>query len=152
MTWITTYIDRMATKVLTQITDDLDGSDDASTIAFSVDGVTYEIDLSERNAKKLHAAVRPYVEAGRRVAGRTRAGRRRPSLADARGFSTAKIREWAKSNGVQIGEKGRIPNEIMENYAAAMANGGGAPDKAPAKAAPAAKKAPAKKAAATAES
>ena len=65
----------MAQKVLTLLQDDLDGSDASETIMFGLDGVTYEIDLNEKNSAKLRRALEPFVAVGRRVGG-SRSGRR----------------------------------------------------------------------------
>jgi hypothetical protein len=63
----------MAKKVTVSFVDDLDGSAAADeTVAFTLDGVTYEIDLSTKNAEKLRAALQPWIQAGRRVRGRRR--------------------------------------------------------------------------------
>jgi len=49
------------------ITDDIDGTEARTTVRFALDGVDYEIDLSEANAKALREALQPYVAAGRVV-------------------------------------------------------------------------------------
>ena len=73
----------MAKKVTVSFVDDLDGKTAADeTVAFTLDGVAYEIDLSTKNAKKLRAALQPWIEAGRRVGGRRRNDRRREQDSD----------------------------------------------------------------------
>lgn len=110
----------MARREVVVLEDDLDGGDAAETIKFAVDGVSYEIDLNPKNAKKLRDAVAPYVAAGRKVGrggvvvgGRTARGR--GSAASDREQNRA-IREWAKKAGRQVSDRGRIPQEIVEEY------------------------------------
>ncbi|MGC4174425.1 histone-like nucleoid-structuring protein Lsr2 [Demequina sp.] len=103
----------MAQKVQVVLVDDVDGGEAAETVSFSLDGVGYEIDLSEANASALRDAFGPWIAAGRRVSGRRSAGRGR-----GRGSSDAgKIREWAKENGYKVSERGRVSAEIREAYA-----------------------------------
>jgi hypothetical protein len=108
----------MAKQIITVLTDDLDGGDADRTIEFGLDGVTYTIDLSEKNAGKLRKALDPYLAAAARV-GRTngrvvsRAGAA-PSRAN-RDQNQA-IREWATKNGYEVSERGRIPSSIVEAF------------------------------------
>ena len=63
----------MAKKVTVTLVDDFDGEGAADeTVEFGLDGVTYEIDLSSKNATKLRNDLKKWVEAGRRVGGRRR--------------------------------------------------------------------------------
>jgi hypothetical protein len=104
----------VARKEVVELTDDLDQSPASQTIQFAINGVEYEIDLSEKNAKKFNAALAPYVDSGRRVAGRRRFGGRR---ADATaGVDPKVIRQWANEQGIQISTRGRIPGEIVDRY------------------------------------
>lgn len=107
----------MAQKVRVLLIDDLDGSDAVETISFAVDGVTYEIDLNEKNAGDLRDAFAPWIGHARRSGGRRSAGRR--SSSSARNGDTAAIREWARSNGYEVSDRGRVPAEIREAYTAA---------------------------------
>lgn len=113
----------MAQRVNVVLVDDLDGNDAAETVAFSLDGVDYEIDLNEGNAAALREALARYVGAGRRVAGRkTGGGRRRGQRVAAGGDagpSAADIRAWARQNGWDVPERGRVSAEVREAYAAA---------------------------------
>ena len=104
----------MAQKVQVVLVDDIDGGDAAETLSFALDGVGYEIDLSEKNAAELRAALQPWIGAGRRVSGRRTASRGRSrSSSDA-----AKIRDWAKANGYEVSERGRVSAKVREAYAA----------------------------------
>ncbi|MFC4020109.1 Lsr2 family protein [Micromonospora sp. GCM10011542] len=110
----------MARKVITVLTDDLDGGKADRTVEFSLDGVAYTIDVSDENAGVLRKALDPYINAGRRI-GRgpvensTRTIRR-PSGAGMDREQNRAIREWAVKNGYKISERGRIPVEVVEAY------------------------------------
>jgi len=110
-------IDVMARKVSVVTTDDLDGSPDAKTISFGVDGVSYEIDLAAANKTRLAAAVAPYIAAGRK-AGRGRRGRARQLAAGGR-VDRAAVRAWAREADLTVSEHGRISTEVMSQYEAA---------------------------------
>jgi nucleoid-associated protein Lsr2 len=110
----------MAKQVITSLIDDIDGKPASQTIEFGLDGVSYSIDLSDRNADKLRAVLHPYIDAGTRV-GRVGAGpaRRpgRPGLPTRTSRDqTAAIREWAAKAGHEISNRGRIPARIVEAY------------------------------------
>jgi hypothetical protein len=104
----------MASKTIVTLEDDLDGGEADETLTFGLDGRQYEIDLSEKNATKLRTALAQYVAAGRR-AGRIPDQRRPTGGSDG---NAAVIREWAKANGYEMNDRGRIPLEIREAYAA----------------------------------
>ncbi|CAM4062864.1 Lsr2 family protein [Nocardiopsis rhodophaea] len=106
----------MAQKVEVLLVDDLDGGDADETVKFALDGKNYEIDLSERNAKKLRDALAKFVGAGRKAGGRAGGRGKARKAAPASGADTAKIRAWAKEKGYDISERGRIPAEIREAY------------------------------------
>ncbi len=110
----------MAQRTLVIIEDDIDGSDASETVAFSLDGTSYEIDLNEANAAALREAFAPYVGVARR-AGRARssAGRGSRRSAPSPASELGAIREWARANGHQVSDRGRIPAEIREAYEAA---------------------------------
>jgi hypothetical protein len=108
----------MAQKTIVQLIDDLDQGAAEETVSFGLDGASYEIDLSAKNAAKLRDALAIYVANARR-AGRSSAS----SSAPRRGRSgrgdreqTQAIREWARKNGFKVGEKGRIPANVLEAY------------------------------------
>ena len=111
----------MAQHFRVTYTDDIDGTDlgeTANTISFAFEGKQYSIDLSDDNAQALREAVAPYIEAGHRVTGaKTKAARKtagKTSPAD-----TKAIREWAHENGYDVSDRGRIPADVMDAYAAA---------------------------------
>jgi len=106
----------MAQKHIVQLIDDLDGVEAQETVAFSLDGTRYEIDLSERNANQLRDALSVYIANARRATryGTPANGRGRNHRADRE--QTAAIRAWARNNGYRIGDKGRIPSQVLEAY------------------------------------
>jgi Spy/CpxP family protein refolding chaperone len=107
----------IAKTVAVVVSDDLDGSAEATTVSFGLDGTAYEVDLSEKNRAKLERVMAPYIQAGRRInRSRGRAGVRRQSAGRS---DRADIRAWAKDNGLVVSERGRISAEIMEKYQAA---------------------------------
>ncbi|UED85627.1 histone-like nucleoid-structuring protein Lsr2 [Streptomyces profundus] len=111
----------MAQKVQVLLLDDLSGGEADETVTFALDGKTYEIDLNSENADKLRDALEPYVKAGRRAgSGRTARGRGRAAVAGATAGGatqdTAKIRAWAKENGYDVNDRGRVPANIREAY------------------------------------
>ena len=107
----------MAKKTLVTITDDIDGSEDAQTITFGFAGREYEIDLSEKNAAKLEKALKPYLEAGRRISPTSRKPGR--SAAASSTFDLTAVREWATANGIPVAARGRVAATVLEQYAAA---------------------------------
>jgi nucleoid-associated protein Lsr2 len=105
----------MAKRVQVIHTDDIDGSEAAETITFSLDGINYSIDLSEANAKKLREAFAPYVAAGERERG---ASTRRAGGGRRKSGSTAAtdVRAWAAEQGMQVSARGRVSAEVREAY------------------------------------
>lgn len=103
----------MAKKVQYLLVDDLDGGQADETVSFSLDGVAYEIDLSQQNAQALRDTLAQYVGSARRVGGRRGRGRGGRGRS---GSETAAIREWARSQGLKISDRGRIPADIIEKY------------------------------------
>jgi hypothetical protein len=112
----------MAQKVEVRLVDDLDGGEADQTVRFALDGVEYEIDLSGKNATALRKEVSPFIEAGRRV-GRSSAGRRSGGRSAASSSASNRernqaIRDWAKSKGMEVSDRGRISQELVDQYEA----------------------------------
>jgi hypothetical protein len=105
----------MASKTTVELIDDLDGKPAAETLAFGLDGVAYEIDLSEKNAKALRKAIDAYVASARRVGGR----KARTTSVVAIGVDNRAVRAWAASNGIELSARGRIPADVIQQYRAA---------------------------------
>lgn len=111
----------MAQKVEVRFIDDLDGSEAEGTYAFAYDGTNYEIDLSKENVIKLEEALDPFLTVARKVSKR-QAKQVQAAPAPAKGRNredTAKIRAWARDQGHQISDRGRVPKTILEAYHAA---------------------------------
>jgi hypothetical protein len=107
----------MAQQVQTLFIDDIDGGPAEGTVRFGLDGTDYEIDLSTEHNEELHKVLAGYVTHGRKAAGAARRGPRgrRP----AGSLDTRKVREWARAEGIDIKERGRVPAEVIEKYKAA---------------------------------
>ena len=111
----------MAKETITKLIDDLDGGEAHETVKFELDGQTYEIDLSTKNASKLRNAISPYLETATRVSGRgaggyrSAFGRGRASAAVERDQNRA-IRTWAQRKGLDVAPRGRIKQSIIEQY------------------------------------
>ena len=104
----------MAQKVQVLLVDDLDGGEADETVTFALDGKTYEIDLNTANADKLRDALSDFVKAGRRTGGRSSRGKGGRSSSGSP--DTAKIRAWAKENGYEVNDRGRVPAAVREAY------------------------------------
>ena len=123
----------MSRRTVIMLTDDLDGGDADETVSFSIDGIFYEIDLSEKNAGKMRGALEKYMGVARRmpknhVPGQRRgapprmpyvpaqAGPARPAVTDKE--QNRAIREWAAGKGLVVSDRGRIKQEIVDRYMA----------------------------------
>lgn len=106
----------MARRTKTVLIDDVDGEEAVESVSFALDGVRYEVDLGETNAAALRENFARWAQAGRRVGGRAKRGTR-GGVAHSR--ETAKIREWARANGHQVSDRGRISAKVQEAYKAA---------------------------------
>lgn len=118
----------MAQKVLVQLVDDLDGtsSTDIATVTFGLDGVSYEIDLNEGNASNLREHLSEFISSARRTGGRVKRG---AAVGGTTGSGrnreqTQAIREWAKKNGHEVSDRGRIPAAVISAFEAAQASPG----------------------------
>jgi hypothetical protein len=109
----------MAQRVNVVLVDDIDGTDASETVGFALDGVDYEIDLSDEHAAELREALSLYVGHGRRTGGRRKSGKRAQSSSPSDGATAADIRAWARENGWDVPERGRVSAEVREAYAAA---------------------------------
>lgn len=104
----------MAQRVQILLVDDLDGGEATETVTFALDGVTYEIDLSTKNAQSLRDNLAGYIDAGRRVSGRRGKNARLSRAGDS---ELSKIRKWARENGHKVSDRGRISKQISDAYA-----------------------------------
>ena len=106
----------MAQKVQVILVDDLDGGAAEETVSFALDGVSYEIDLSTSNAAKMRDTFAQYTGTARKIGGRSAGRPRRSATGGSRDNRTAQIREWARANGHQVNERGRVAAGIVEAY------------------------------------
>ena len=111
----------MARKVQVILSDDLDENLSADeTVSFSLDGTSYEIDLADKNAKEMREAFSRYVSAARKVgrgSGRASGGGRSRATGGRMDREQAgAIRDWARKNGHQVSDRGRIPASVVEAY------------------------------------
>lgn len=108
----------MAQEFMVRFIDDLDGTDlgdTANTISFAFAGKEYSIDLSDANAEAFQQVITPYINAGHRVTG----ARAKSSRPRSRSTSDTKaIREWARANGYEVSDRGRIPTDLLDAYTA----------------------------------
>jgi hypothetical protein len=106
----------VAQKIQTLLIDDLDGSEAEGTVRFGLDGAEYEIDLNAEHAQALRDALARYVGAARRAGG----GARRPARvgrgARADGVDSTEVREWAKAQGIEVKDRGRVPAELVVKF------------------------------------
>jgi hypothetical protein len=103
----------MAQRIQTLLIDDLDGGEAVDTVRFGLDGAEYEIDLSAAHNDELRKALQQYLAHARRAVGtaKSAARTRRGSAVD-----TAKVREWAKEQGIDVKDRGRVPANVVEQY------------------------------------
>jgi hypothetical protein len=114
---------QVAQKIQTLFIDDIDGSEAEGTVRFALDGAEYEIDLNAKHAEALRKSLARYVDAARRSSGSVarrpaRGGRRAP----ASGLNTTEVREWAKAQGIEVKDRGRVPAELVVRFRAATGN------------------------------
>ena len=109
----------MAQKIQTLLIDDLDGSAAEATVRFGLDGAEYEIDLNARHAKQLRDALARYLAAARRAGGSARKPARGSRRGPAGGLDTTEIREWARAQGIEVKDRGRVPADLVAKFKAA---------------------------------
>lgn len=109
----------MATQTTVTVTDDLDGSANATEVTFSLNGESWTIDLSAKNRTALEKALKLYI------AKATKQGRRRPVASPkkpagrASRTDLAAVRDWATNNGHHVSGRGRINATVQQAYDAA---------------------------------
>lgn len=107
----------MAQKVQVILVDDIDGGEAEESVSFALDGVNYEIDLSAENAEALREALSAWVGHARRVGGRAGSGRGRGRARSAGPKADlGEVRAWARDNGYQVSDRGRVSAEVMTAY------------------------------------
>ena len=104
---------------LSTFIDDLDGSAAEGTVLFGLDGTEYEIDLNAGHARQLRDVLAACVWAGRRVSGGSRRPARGGRRGPASGLNATEVREWAKAQGIEVKDRGRVPAELLVKFRAA---------------------------------
>lgn len=107
---------RMATKLITVLEEDLDGTEAEETVSFQLDDTTYEIDLNATHSAELRSILGPYIEAGRKQRSSATAKR---TTAWTSGPTTAQVRAWAQEQGIKVNDRGRVGADLLAQYAAA---------------------------------
>ena len=105
----------MAQKVQTLFIDDIDGGEAEGTVRFALDGAEYEIDLSAKHSDELRDALKDYIAHARKVGATARRGGTR-SVRKPSSIDTVAVRAWARDNGFDIKERGRVPAEVVAKY------------------------------------
>ncbi len=105
----------MARKQIVELVDDIDGGAASETVQFGYAGSAYEIDLNEKNVAALEKALAPFLAAGRR-AGRASAGKATASTGSTRDYDPSVVRAWAKKQGLDVSERGRVSKELVEQW------------------------------------
>lgn len=108
----------MAQITEVRLVDDLDGGEAVESVAFSLDGKSYEIDLSKKHAAALRDTFAPFVAGARRAGGGPAVvSRQKASARTGRSRAeTSAIREWATANGLEVSARGRISSTVLEAY------------------------------------
>jgi hypothetical protein len=111
----------VAQKVQTLFIDDIDGSAAEGTVRFGLDGTEHEIDLNAEHAQQLRDALAAYVRVARRVGGGPRRPARGGRRESASTLNTTEVREWAKAQGIEVKDRGRVRAELVVKFEAATA-------------------------------
>ncbi|USQ79589.1 histone-like nucleoid-structuring protein Lsr2 [Ornithinimicrobium faecis] len=109
----------MAQRVQVILVDDLDGGEATETVEFALDGVTYELDLSNANAAQLRDSFAQWIGVARRSGGRRQTRRRAGGGSGASRDELARMREWGRDNGFKVSDRGRVSKELQDAFAAA---------------------------------
>ena len=118
----------MAQRTIVQLVSDLSGDEmqagEGRTVDFSVDGTSYTIDLTDKEAAGFDKALAMYIEHATKTSGGGAGGRKRSSSGARSGSGRSKdelanIRAWAQANGHQVSERGRIKQDVLDAYHAA---------------------------------
>lgn len=103
------------TETIVTMTDDIDGSTAAETVTFGYEGSNYEIDLSKANVKAFERAMSLYVGHARKV----RSTRKASTGRGGSKHDLSVVREWAKANGYEVSDRGRVAAAVLDAYEAA---------------------------------
>lgn len=118
----------MAQKIQVLFEDDVDGSKAEGTVRFGLDGTDYEIDLNTEHADDLRKIYAPYIEKARKITLSGRPTRRARASSAPSGINPTEIREWAKSQGIEVRDRGRVPAELIARFKTAQSSPVPAPE------------------------
>jgi hypothetical protein len=104
----------MAQKIQTLFIDDIDGGEAEGTVRFALDGAEYEIDLSAKHIDEFRDALKGYIAHARKAGGSARRGTRSARKPGA--IDSVAVRAWARENGYDIKDRGRVPAEVVAKY------------------------------------
>ncbi|MFD8497698.1 Lsr2 family protein [Amycolatopsis sp. NPDC059657] len=114
----------MAQKLVVEMVDDIDGTPATQTVPFALDGVTYEVDLSDENAASLRDELARFIEVAQRTGGRKirlATGQSAASASQTDRERSRQVRVWAQANGYEVSNRGRLSAEILDAYEKAQA-------------------------------
>ena len=111
----------MAQRTILELVDDLDGGKADETVTFALDGVEFEIDLSAENAGRLRDVFAEFVGHARRTGGRKTRGGAKVVAGNGKPDTQA-VREWARSQGETVAERGRVPQALLMRFQEAHSN------------------------------
>lgn len=112
----------MAQQVKVVLLDDLDGTEATESHDFALNGVEYEIDLSEENSLRFKAAFEEFTAVARRKTGsrngqvrQRRSAHGAPSVRHSREYLQS-VRGWARKKGYTVLDRGRVPKDILDKF------------------------------------
>jgi hypothetical protein len=106
----------VAQRVQVLLTDDIDGSEASQTVRFGWLGAEYEIDLNDKNFSAFEKAIGKYVASARKTGGGAKARGKQKATPTA---DLTVVRAWARDNGYEVSDRGRVSASIMDAYTAA---------------------------------
>lgn len=108
----------MARRTMLVLEDDLDATPAQHQVTFTFEGVAYEIDLNEEHYAELQESMAPWISHARRVSGRRSTSKRATSGSNGGSGSPSatEIREWARAEGMEVSERGRVPANVRTAY------------------------------------
>jgi hypothetical protein len=84
----------------------------------TVNGTQTHLDLCDQDAQKFDTEMNAWVNAGQRMRS-PRAATGRPSRSKDDRDKPQTIRDWARKNGFEVSDRGRVPGPVIEAYRAA---------------------------------
>jgi hypothetical protein len=103
------------------VVDDIDGTEPAETVSFALEGVSYTIDLAEKQRTKLRSIMQPFLDHATRVGHAHSAPKKSKSKSHSGGpdLHLNAVRDWANKNGYTVSYRGKVPQHVMDAFDAA---------------------------------